>query len=368
MKAVYTATISLLLILATFTNLHANSATLVSTGTNPNLLPDLVDKIMPGVVNISTTTRSRAMVYGLDEYFRFWGIPQERSSNSMGSGFIIDKDGYALTNNHVIEGADEIVASFQDKRTLVGRVVGRDEKLDLALLLLKDEKTGTTPANLTAIPLGDSDKVRIAETVFAVGNPFGNGHTVTVGIISARNRNVGQGPYDHFLQTDAAINPGNSGGPLFNLQGEVIGINTAIASRIGQSSGVGFAIPTEAVKDAIPLLKRYGRIPRPWLGAFFETVTPRLARIYGLKSDKGAIIVQLVESAPAIRSGLDRGDIIQNVGGTEITDLHDLDKALNKYKPGDQIDVKIAREKRTMNMKIKLKELPQIQDLPQGVL
>ena len=231
----------------------------------PENLPDMVERVSPGVVNISSTTVIHYRVYGMDEFMRLWGIPQEKKQTSLGSGFIIDKDGYLLTNNHVVERASEVMVTFSDKRQFKARVIGKDDKLDLALLQIRG-KEGQIPEKLTPVPLGDSDSVRIAETAVAVGNPFGLENTVTRGIISAKNRTIGLGPFDNFLQTDASINPGNSGGPLFNARGEVIGINTVIESPTGHSIGLGFAIPSNEAKKAIPVLKKYGRVPRPWLG------------------------------------------------------------------------------------------------------
>ena len=226
-------------------------------------LPDMVERISTGVVNISSTTVSNYTVYGLDEFLRFYGVPQERKQTSLGSGLLIDNDGFVLTNNHVVDHASEVIVAFSDKRQFKAKIIGKDDKTDLALLQIRTDEH-LVPQNLKPVPLGDSDKVRIAETVVAVGNPFGLQNTVTKGIISAKNRTIGLGPFDNFLQTDASINPGNSGGPLFNLKGEVIGINSVIHSNTGQSSGLGFAIPINEAKELLPDLKKYGRVPRPW--------------------------------------------------------------------------------------------------------
>ncbi len=235
----------------------------------PANLPDLVEKILPGVVNISSTAVERTQVFGMDEFMRLWGVPQERKHVSRGSGFIYDKDGFVLTNHHVVADAEEVTVTLFDKRQFRARIIGKDPKMDVALLQIRgaDRKV---PQDIVPIPTGNSDQVRIAETVFAVGNPFGLGHTVTVGIISAKNRTIGQGPFDNYLQTDASINPGNSGGPLFNAKGEVIGINTMIFSSTGQSAGVGFAIPVNEAKRLIPDMQRYGHVKRPWLGILAE--------------------------------------------------------------------------------------------------
>ncbi len=329
-------------------------------------LPDLVEKVLPGVVNISSTTVTNTTVYGMDEFMRLWGIPQERKSSSLGSGFIIDKDGFILTNNHVVDHATEVEVTLLDKRRFRARIVGKDQKMDLALLQIRDE--GKVPGSLTPVPLADSDKVRIAESVFAVGNPFGLQHTVTLGIVSAKNRTIGQGPFDNFLQTDASINPGNSGGPLFNLKGEVVGINTVIFSKVGQSGGVGFAIPANSARDIIGDLKRYGRVPRPWLGIVSEPMTPQIARTYDLGASEGILVYNIVESGPADRAGLQQGDIIVGINGAKVTEPNDAERALSKLKPTDTASLNIVRGKKKVEAKLHLQELPRMENLPQGII
>jgi serine protease Do len=335
----------------------------------PNFeLPDLVEKVLPGVVNVSSSTVINYQVYGMEDFMRFWGLPQEHreKQTSLGSGFIMDKDGFILTNNHVVEHATEVQVTLLDKREFKAKIIGKDQKMDLALLQIRDKEL-KVPADLKPVPLGDSDKLRIAESVFAVGNPFGLQHTVTIGIISAKNRTIGQGPFDNFLQTDASINPGNSGGPLFNLKGEVIGINTVIYSRTGQSGGLGFAIPVNEAKALIPDLKRYGRIPRPWLGVLGQRMTPQLARYYQLGVDKGVVITNLVQEGPAQESGVRVGDIIIQMDGVEATEPLDLEKALAKHKPKDSAKIRLVRGRKQQELTVKLDELPRLENLPAGI-
>jgi len=330
-------------------------------------LPDMVERISPGVVNVSSTTVFNYQVYGMDEFLRLWGIPQERKQTSLGSGFILDKDGFIITNNHVVEQATEVLITLSDKRQFKARIVGKDDKMDLALLQLQTQD-GTVPSDLKPVPLGDSDKVRIAETVVAVGNPFGLQNTVTKGIISAKNRTIGLGPFDNFLQTDASINPGNSGGPLFNFNGEVIGINSAIHSQTGQSSGLGFAIPINEAKNLLPDLKRYGRIPRPWLGILAEKVSSQLEQYYDLGTSKGVLVYNLVNGGPGQSAGLRQGDIIHQMDESPVLEPNDVERILVKHKPQDQIKVTLYRGKKTKALTIKLEELPRLAKLPRGII
>jgi serine protease Do len=333
----------------------------------PAQLPDLVEGVLPGVVNVSAVSIQRAQVFGMDDFLRLWGIPQERPHQSLGSGFIIDKEGFIITNDHVVAGADEVAVTLFDKREYRAKIIGRDQKMDLALLQIRD-KNRAAPSDLRPVSFGDSDPLRIAEMVFAVGNPFGLQHTVTVGIVSAKNRTIGQGPFDNFIQTDASINPGNSGGPLFNSKAEVIGINTAIFSRTGQSGGVGFAIPANEAKRLIPDLKRYGRIPRPWLGIMAEPMTPAIQRYYNLPTDKGVLVYNLVEGGPAVRAGIKPGDIISEVDNMKTTDANEIERVLAKRRPGDSIEIKINRAGKAREVKLLLKELPRLESIPRGII
>lgn len=329
----------------------------------PQDLPDLVERITPSAVYISLKVNNRAALraYGWGDYFQFFGIPEEQQSAS-GSGFIIDLEGHAFTNYHVVEQAIddpsvEILVTLKDKRQFSARVIGRDSKTDIALLQLRD-KSGKVPAMILPSRMGDSDKVRIGEPIVAIGNPFGLDYSVSAGIISSKNRNIGQGPFDNFFQTDAAINPGNSGGPMFNTKGEVIGINSAIFSKTGQFAGIGFAIPINEAKEILPDLKKYGRVPRPWLGILSRRLTPQIAYAYGLARDSGVIVTNLVQDGPADESGLKVGDIIVEFNGTKVSDQMELERALVKLKPNDRVQATLVRGSRTLKQSIKLEEFP----------
>ena len=331
-------------------------------------LPDMVEKVSPGVVNISSTTIINYGVFGMEDFMRGWGVPQERKQTSLGSGFILDEDGFVVTNNHVVQHASEVMVTFFDKRQFRAKIIGKDEKMDLALLQLREKDGLAVPKKLKPVPLGDSDSVRIAEGVVAVGNPFGLQNTVTRGIISAKNRTIGLGPFDNFLQTDASINPGNSGGPLFNLHGAVIGINTAIRSDTGQSNGVGFAIPINEAKKLFPDLKRYGRVPRPWLGILAERMTPQLEHYYDLGVSKGVLIYNLVEGAPADMAGLKQGDILVSMEGSATLEPNDVERLLAKFKPKDKVTIKVLRGNKAKEVQIRLEELPKLERLPRGII
>jgi serine protease Do len=330
---------------------------LASAGTPPPgtiNIPELVERVDKGVVNIQALTLVReryADPYFEDFFFQFYGVPRERirKQPSLGSGFVIDDEGYILTNNHVVDRAAEVEVFFADGKNtrLKAKVVGTDKKSDLALLRVK------AGPYLLPLPFGNSDIVKVGETVLAIGNPFGLSHTVTAGIVSAKNRVIGQGPYDDFLQTDASINPGNSGGPLFNARGEVIGINTAI-SATGQ--GLGFAIPVNQAKKFLPDLKEHGRVLRGWLGALLVT-TP-----YGIYID-GVVL-----RSGAERAGLKSGDRLVEVGGKEVGERRDVEKALEDKRPGDTITLVIERAGRAMKRRqtyeVKLGKEPVGQLLP----
>lgn len=328
----------------------------------PDILPDLVEQASPGVVNISSTRFIKQYVLrGMPEFFGMFGIPQESISkqSSLGSGFIIDTNGYILTNNHVIENADEVIVNLLDKRRIPAKIIGRDKILDLALLQLKG---GPLNKNLKPNRLGTSEGIRPGESVFAIGNPFGLQHTVTKGIISAKNRSIGIGPLDNFLQTDTSINFGNSGGPLFNLKGEVIGINTAINS---QGQGLGFAIPADEAKKHLDSLKELGYIRRPWLGAIGKNITPALQNFYGLPVDHGVVIVEMAKTGPANLGGLRVGDILLKIDDREIQDYIDLQRSLSKHKPNDKIKIVYNRKGKVESKMIVLKDAPDSRELPE---
>ncbi|ROQ93441.1 DegQ family serine endoprotease [Desulfosoma caldarium] len=331
----------------------------------PPSFADLADKVKDSVVNISTTQvikghplqpfmepNSPFREFFGDEFFkRFFGdIPKgSRKTNSLGSGVVIDASGLILTNNHVVEKATEIKIKLQNGQEYAAKVVGRDPKTDLALIQAEPDKNFPKPA-----ALGDSNALRVGDWVMAVGNPFGLGHTVTVGIISAKGRIIGAGPYDDFLQTDAAINPGNSGGPLFNMNGEVVGINTAIVAR-GQ--GIGFAIPINVAKDLLPQL-RTGKIVRGWLGIMIQDVTPEIGESFGLKETKGVLVSDVVKDSPAEKGGIEVGDIITKFNGEEVHDAHELSRRVAATPPNSKVKVELLRDGSKKVLTITLGTMP----------
>lgn len=354
-----------LVVLAFVATLFAAGQLRAGTAPPGNVLPDLVDKVSDGVVNISSTRFVKQYVMrGMPEFFGMFGIPEAQidKQSSLGTGFLIDKNGYILTNNHVIERAAEVVVTFRDKRRFPAKIIGRDKSLDLALLQLKG---GPTIENLKPATLGNSTSTRIGESVFAIGNPFGLQHTVTSGIISAKNRTIGIGPFDNFLQTDASINFGNSGGPLFNLKGEVIGINTAINA---QGQGLGFAIPIDEAKEQLSDLKKYGYIVRAWLGIIGQNITPALQYYYDLPVDHGVVIARLAARGPADKNGLQIGDIILQVNGHEIKERADVQRALQRVKPGQAVNLKFNRRGKTISKEMKITAAPDTSELPEGLI
>ena len=262
-------------------------------------------------------------------------MPKEFKSRSLGSGFIFDPDGYIITNNHVVEGADKIKVKLLDGREFKATIKGRDPMTDLALIKIESGNH-----DLPVLPLGDSDAMQVGDWVLAVGNPFGLTHTVTQGIISAKGRVIGAGPYDDFLQTDASINPGNSGGPLVNLKGEVVGINSAI---VATGQGIGFAIPSSMAKSIIPQLKEKGSVVRGMLGVQIQMVTPELAKSFGLKEPMGALVAEVNPGSPAAKAGLQRGDVIVDFNGTPIKEMHELPRLVAGTPPGKTANLKVLR-------------------------
>ncbi len=272
-----------------------------------------------------------------DFFDRFFGdMPKEFKSRSLGSGFIFDRDGFIITNNHVVEGADKIKVKLVDGREFKATIKGRDPMTDMALI-----KIESPTHDLPILPLGDSDAIQVGDWVLASGNPFGLSNTVTQGIISAKGRVIGAGPYDDFLQTDASINPGNSGGPLVNLKGEVIGINSAI---VASGQGIGFAIPSNMAKSIIPQLKEKGSVVRGMLGVQIQMVTPELAKSFGLKEPAGALVAEVNPGTPAAKTGLQRGDIITEFNGTPIKEMHELPKMVAHTPPGQTVNLKVLRQ------------------------
>jgi len=342
--------------------------------THPQDLDELVKKLSPAVVNISTTSVTKTgpspfkSPFGgrrndpFEEFFnRFFGeFPQrEFRRRGLGSGFIISEDGYIITNNHVIERATDIKVILEDDQSYQAKVIGKDPKTDLALLKIEPKK------KLPAVRLGRSDTLDIGDWVVAIGNPFGLGHTVTTGIVSAKGRSLGLGVYDDFIQTDAAINPGNSGGPLFSLTGEVVGVNTAI---IAGGQGIGFAIPVNMAKNVVDQLQNKGKVVRGWLGVLVQQITPEIAESMNLKDGKGALVADVTPGGPADEAGLKRGDVIVEFDGSEIEDMPDLPKSVAVNKPGKVSRIKYIRNGKESTVNLKLGELPNEVAMSSGIV
>ena len=322
----------------------------------------LAEQLKPAVVNIGAakTIAQRPPSLGgrggpggdmFDEFFEhfFRGMPQSpRKARSLGSGFIISEDGYILTNDHVVNGADEITVKLSDGREFNGEIRGLDPKLDLALIKIDAGE------DLPVAKLGDSDKIKVGEWVMAIGNPFGLEQTVTVGIVSAKGRTIGAGPYDDFIQTDASINPGNSGGPLFNVKGEVIGINTAI---VAGGHGIGFAIPCNMAKQIIPQLRDEGYVTRGWLGVSLQALNKELADSFGLENTHGALINEVVEDSPADKAGLQRGDVILAYNGQTVEELNDLPRLVAATPVDKAVKIKIFRDGKRREIRVKIGKL-----------
>jgi len=327
----------------------------------PGSFSRLVKRARPSVVNISTVKiikgRMPFSFHGpfkqndpLKEFFdRFFKdqLPKDFKQKSLGSGFIIDKKGYILTNNHVVEKTDEITVRLADDREFKARIVGRDPKTDLALIRIKAD------GPLRPLPLGDSDKLEVGDWVVAIGNPFGLGSTVTAGIVSAKYRHIGTSSYDNFIQTDASINPGNSGGPLLNTAGEVIGINSAIISQTGGSIGIGFAIPVNMARDLLPQLKK-GKVIRGWLGVMIQHITPALREKLGLKSEHGALVADVTSGGPAEKAGIKRGDVIVSFDGKPIREMNDLPYLVACTPIHKKVEVVVIRNggRKTISVKV----------------
>ena len=347
----------------------AAAASTVDTMGVPLSFADLAERLKPAVVNISTTktVSSGGMgsfdspfrgspfekFFGGDEFFRrfFGDIPERQfKQRSLGSGFIISKDGYIFTNNHVVEKADKILVKLSNGKEYVAEIKGKDEKTDIALIKI-DAKN-----DLPVAKLGDSSKIRVGDWVVAIGNPFGLEQTVTAGIVSAKGRVIGAGPYDDFIQTDASINPGNSGGPLFNLQGEVVGINTAI---IAKGQGIGFAIPIDMAKKIMEQLKEKGKVVRGWLGVSVQDITEDIAKQLGIKTKEGALIADVFKGDPADKAGMNTGDVIIEIDGQEIKNTHDLLKIVAGVAVGKEIKVKILRNGKAKTLAVQVTERPE---------
>ena len=334
-----------------------------SSGNNPGRqgsFADLAQELSPAVVNISTTTVVKDRQGGPgpnspfnDEFFRrfFPGPQRPQKKSSLGSGFIINKEGYIVTNNHVVDGADEIVVILKEGDEYPAKVIGKDAKIDVALIKI-EPKNG-----LPVIRLGDSDGTRVGDWVLAIGNPFGLGHTVTAGIVSAKGRALGAGPYDDFIQTDTAINPGNSGGPLLDMAGNVIGINSAIFTRSGGNQGVGFAIPVNLAKLIVSQLKESGKVTRAWLGGMIQQITPEIQDSLELKTRKGALVADVVKGSPASKSGLLRGDVIVRFNGDEVNSQRELPTMVAFLPVGQKVEVVVLRNGKEMTVQVTLEEM-----------
>jgi len=353
-KLSYACVIKLFLIIFTINLSHAKSA--------PDSFADLAEKLSPSVVNISTTTviedKSRQMPSfppgsPFEEFFKQFDQPggKKRKAQSLGSGFIIDETGYVITNNHVIDNAEKIMVILYDDTSFEATVVGKDPKTDVALLKIDPKKT-----KLTAVKFGDSNNLRVGDWVMAIGNPFGFGGTVTAGIVSARGRNL-SGSYDDYIQTDASINRGNSGGPLFDMKGNVVGINTAIFSQSGGSVGIGFAVSSNLAKQVTDQLKQYGRTKRGWLGVLIQEITQEIADSLGMKSAKGALVSSATEDGPAEKAGVKTGDVILKFNDIEIESMKELPKVVAGTPVGKSVPLVILRNGKELTLNVVLGEL-----------
>ena len=349
----------LILILLNFSTLSTHSKTV------PSSFADLAEKLMPSVVNIATTQTIKTTTNPFknfqfppgspfEEMFKEFNRQTERKATALGSGFIIDKKGIVVTNNHVIQGAEDIVVSVNGSTEYKAKVIGTDPYMDLAVLQIEsDEK-------FIPVSFGNSDKARIGDWVIAIGNPFGLGGTVTSGIISSRNRDIGLTKYDDFIQTDAAINVGNSGGPLFNLDGEVIGINTAIfapGGAISGSAGVGFAIPSNPASLVVYQLIEFGETKRGWLGVRIQVVTKEIADVEKLEKPEGALVASVSENSPADKAGIKAGDIILEFDGKSVDTMRELPKLVSQTEVGKRVILRIWRNQKLISKKVLLGRL-----------
>ncbi|MCA3561469.1 MAG: Do family serine endopeptidase [Aestuariivirga sp.] len=341
---------------------------------------DLVDRVMPAVVSVQVKYATvaatgedqaqggRQMPNGMEDFFKqfpqFRNMPgmgqgdqgdedsHPNGGMAMGSGFIISADGYAVTNNHVVKDADQVSVTMKDGAEYKAEVIGTDAKTDLALIKIDAKDKKFDYVSFT------KDEPRVGDWVMAVGNPFGLGGTVTTGIVSALGRDIGSGPYDNFMQIDAAINRGNSGGPAFNLEGEVVGINTAIFSPSGGSVGIGFAIPASTAQNVIESLKENGKVTRGWLGVQIQPVTEDIAESLGLKDAKGAIVADVTEDSPALAAGVKQGDTILKIDGKDVSDSRDLSRKVAGIKPGDSVPLTVVRDGKTIDLDVKIGTMP----------
>jgi serine protease Do len=344
----------------------------------PDSFADLAERLLPAVVNISTTQvvqprqRQKREVpmpqfppgSPFEDFFKDFfdrqergegngeeGKPRSRKATSLGSGFIIDPSGIVITNNHVIDGADEIHVILTDGTRLEAKLVGTDPKTDIAVLQVQTDK------DLPYVKFGVSKKARVGDWVMAIGNPFGLGGSVTAGIISARSRNISAGPYDDFIQTDASINRGNSGGPLFNMAGDVIGINTAIFSPTGGSVGIGFSVPSDMAKSVVSQLREFGRTRRGWLGVRIQPVSDEIAESLGLETAKGALVAGVFDDGPAREAGIEAGDVILKFDGKLVPHVRQLPRIVAETVIGKDIEVEVWRKGKTVHLQVQVGEL-----------
>ena len=352
----------------------AQSPAAVSGRAGPTSVAPLAERLIDAVVNISTSQSVKGPQGGalpnvpkgapfeefFDEFFskRQGRQSQDRKASSLGSGFVIDgKEGLIVTNHHVIEGADEITINFHDGTKLkVEKVLGKDTKTDLALLKVNPRKP------LPSVSFGSSERMKVGDWVLAIGNPFGLGGSVTVGIISAKQRDINSGPYDDFLQTDAAINKGNSGGPLFSMDGDVIGVNTAIISPSGGSIGIGFAVPADTAMAVIDQLRQFGETRRGWLGVKIQSVTEDIAESIGIKANTGALVSGVTADGPAAKAGLQPGDVITRFDGKEVTTTRNLPRLVSQTSVGKTVDLEVLRKGQKISLKVAIGRLQEDQD------
>jgi serine protease Do len=340
----------------------------------PASFSTLAEKVRPGVVNIQVIKKVKNVDLGFgpmrrsplgekDPFRDFFGPFAPRNPNrnfeqrSVGSGFVINREGDILTNNHVVAEADQIKVKFSNGREYKGKVIGRDPKTDLALLKVEGA------SDLHPLVLGNSEELKVGNWVMAVGSPFGLEQTVTAGIVSAKGRVIGSGPYDDFIQTDASINPGNSGGPLINLRGEVVGINTAI---MAEGQGIGFAIPINMAKEIAVQLHGKGRVIRGWLGVTIQAMNPELAKSFNLKDNKGALVAQVSPGGPAEKAGLEQGDILLEFDGKKISEANDLPRIVAETAVGKSVTIKLVREGKNLERSVKVAELNDKAESAQG--
>ncbi|MGH7845068.1 MAG: Do family serine endopeptidase [Candidatus Binatia bacterium] len=329
-------------------------------------LPDFVSltrRLQPAVVNVSTTQRAVGEEFGfpLGSGSAFGELeekgvgpqpaPGSFPQRSVGSGFIIGSEGFILTNFHVVENADKITVQLADKRAFDAKIVGKDPKTDVAILKIDAKES------LPMADLGNSDRLEVGEWVLAMGNPFGLDNSVTSGIVSAKGRHIGAGPYDSFIQTDAPINPGNSGGPLINLRGEVIGINMAIFSQTGGNIGIGFATPINMVKELLPELRAKGKVTRGWVGLAIQVVTAEVAQSLGLEKPRGALVAEVAKGGPADRAGIRKGDIVTEYDGRSINDAGEFPLMVARTSVGKTVEVKVLRENKEVPLTVTINEL-----------